>query len=169
MVKMKIGICSPIKAPPHCWKSLTYYLFKCHNRNKKDAPRVIIMYYLTSRYNKSDEQKKALTVLPYRPILTLMGQKTISWCLTSFHFLAYDLSTLIKVHVVFIFLSKIWHCGGQNSTLEWIKVGNDMMSDTTNVPSNWELVIMGYFSIVQKFTWLLHAFCISHVPNVSLG
>ena len=28
----------------------------------------------------------------------------------------------------------------QNYTLEWIKVGNDMMSDTTNGSSNWELI-----------------------------
>ncbi len=46
MVKISIRICSSIKAPPHCWKSLTYYWFQCHNCTQKDAPRTIIMYYL---------------------------------------------------------------------------------------------------------------------------
>ena len=35
-----------LKAPPHCWKPLTYYWFQCHNCTQKDAPRIIIMYYL---------------------------------------------------------------------------------------------------------------------------
>ena len=52
-----------------------------------------------------------------RWILSLMGQKTASWCLTSFQFLAYDTSELIKVHVVFIFLPKIVHWNDQNFTL----------------------------------------------------
>ncbi len=49
----------------------------------------------------------------------------------------------MKVHVVFIFLPKILHTGGQIYTLKLVKVGNDMMSDTTNGPSNWEFVSMG--------------------------
>ncbi len=45
----------------------------------------------------------------------------------------------MKAHVVVIFFPKIFHWSGHNYTLEWIKVGNDMMSDTTDGPSNWEL------------------------------
>ena len=86
------------------------------------------------------DTQNCYSIKQYRSILSLMGQKTISWCLTSFLFLAYNTSKLTKPHVVVIFFSKIFHWGGQNYTLEWIKVGNNMMSDTTNGPSNWELV-----------------------------
>ncbi len=57
MVKISIRICSSIKAPPHCWKSLTYYWFQCHNCTQKDAPRTIIMYYLKLS-NKPQIQEK---------------------------------------------------------------------------------------------------------------
>ncbi len=46
VIGIPIKICSPIKAPPYCQKSLTDYLFQHRNCNSKDAPRVIIMYYL---------------------------------------------------------------------------------------------------------------------------
>ncbi len=94
-----------------------------------------------------------------------MGQKTASWCLTSFQFLAYDTSKLIKVRVVLIFSPKIVHWSDQNYTLEWIKVGNDMMSDTTNGPSNWELVSRG--AVLAPFFWVnAQAFTFySVVPN----
>ena len=74
-----------------------------------------------------------------------MGQKIISWCLTSFLFLAYNTSKLLKAHVVVVFFPKIVHWGGLNYTLEWIKVGNEMMPYTTNGPSNWELVLLKNF------------------------
>ncbi len=72
----------------------------------------------------------------FRPILSLMGQKIASCCLTSLQFLAYETSKLIKVHVVVIFSPKIFHRGDQNYTLALIKVANDMMSDIANGPSN---------------------------------
>ena len=56
--------------------------------------------------------------VPHRSILSLMGQKTISWCLTSFLFLAYGTSKLMKAHVVVIFFPEIFHRGGQNYNLE---------------------------------------------------
>ena len=62
------------------------------------------------------------------------------------------LSELIKAHAVFIIIifPKIFHWGDQNYTLKWIKLGNDMKSDITNGPSNWELV-----KERQALVWLL--------------
>ncbi len=93
-----------------------------------------------NRYISQSWSRYILKGYHNRPILSLIGQKTISWCLTSFQFLAYDTSKSTKVCVVFIFFIKILHWSSQKYTLEWIKVGNDMMSDTANGPSNWELV-----------------------------
>ena len=63
MVEISIGICSSIKAPPHCWKSLTYYWFQCHNCSQKDAPRTIIMYYLKRKAYW--EQLDGLALIPW--------------------------------------------------------------------------------------------------------
>ncbi len=69
----------------------------------------------------------------------------------------------MKAHVVVIFFPKIFPWGGQNYTLEWIKVGNDLMSDTTNEPSNWELVLVMqilykiiFFSFVKRQAFFLN-------------
>ncbi len=85
MVKISIRICSSIRAPPHCWKSLTYYWFQCHNCTQKDAPRTIIMYYL-----------KNLSFILFstdRPTGNHSNQKKIFDCIIFFFF---DWPTALK-------------------------------------------------------------------------
>ncbi len=99
-----------------------------------------------------------------RSILSLMGQKLF---LGVWHHSFFWLIT----ESTWKLLPKIFHWDGQNYTLEWIKVGNDMMADTTNGPSNWELVsnTLGWSLINFHWFWFRHIKVVNWYIPMNIG